>query len=291
MERIVLEKNNQPLVSIVIPCYNHEQFVQDCIQSVIDQTYENIELIIIDDGSKDNSVLKIQEMVEKCQNRFKRFEFRYRPNKGLSATLNEAIDWCCGKYFSAIASDDMLLEEKTKTQLDYMEDHSSSVAVFGGVHIINNENKVIRTIIDEQKKYTFNEILMHQHNLPAPTAFIQRESLIRVGKYDPEIRIEDWYMWLKISKIGEIVYLPKAFSYYRDHLDNTTKKSNIMSVERFKVISNFSNDKNYSLAKQQVGWINCLEENYTGRWEKFFSKCFYLIRNPAFFLYKLTGKL
>lgn len=286
-----MEKNNQPLVSIVIPCYNHEQFVQDCIQSVIDQTYENIELIIIDDGSKDNSVLKIQEMVEKCQNRFKRFEFRYRPNKGLSATLNEAIDWCCGKYFSAIASDDMLLEEKTKTQLDYMENNSNSVAVFGGVHIIDSENKVIRTIIDEQKKYTFNEILMHQHNLPAPTAFIKKESLIKVGKYDPEIRIEDWYMWLKISKIGEIVYLPKAFSYYRDHQDNTTKKNNIMNVERFKVISNFSNDKNYSLARQQVGWINCLEKNYTSRCEKFVSKCFYLISNPVFLLYKLIGKL
>ena len=55
--------NDQPLVSVVIPCYNHEQFVQDCIQSVIDQTYQNIELIIIDDGSKDNSVEKIKELM------------------------------------------------------------------------------------------------------------------------------------------------------------------------------------------------------------------------------------
>lgn len=209
-----------------MPAYNSENYIGKALISILSQKNINwvfFEIIVVNDGSKDNFVLKIQEMVEKCQKIFKPFEFRYRPNKNLSAT--------------------------------------------------------------------FNEILMHQHNLPAPTAFILKESLIKVGKYDPEIRIEDWYMWLKISKIGEIVYLPKAFSYYRDHLDNTTKKSNIMSVERFKVISNFSNDKNYSLAKQQVGWINCLEENYTGRWEKFFSKCFYLIRNPDFFLYKLTGKL
>ena len=278
-------------MSIVIPCYNHENFVQDCIQSVIDQTYENIELIIIDDGSKDKSVERIQKMVSKCEERFVRFEFRNRPNKGLSTTLNEAIDWCHGKYFSAIASDDMLFKEKTKTQLDYMENHPNSVAVFGGVHIINNENKVIKTLVDAQKKYTFNEILMHQHNLPAPTAFILKDSLIKVGKYDPEIRIEDWYMWLKISKIGEIVYLPKVFSYYRDHQDNITKKNNIMSVERLKVISKFRNHKKYFLARQQVGWINCLEKTYTGQCEKIFSKCFYLIRNPIFFLYKLIGKL
>ena len=70
-----MEKNNQPLVSIVIPCYNHENFVQDCIQSVIDQTYQNIELIIIDDGSKDNSILKILDMVDLCKSRFVNFEF------------------------------------------------------------------------------------------------------------------------------------------------------------------------------------------------------------------------
>ncbi|EPK1752121.1 glycosyltransferase family 2 protein, partial [Acinetobacter baumannii] len=94
-----------PLVSIVIPCYNHVDYVQDCIQSIIDQTYQNIELIIIDDGSKDESVLKINEMLKKCENRFSRFEFRHRPNKGLSATLNEALEWCQGEYFATLASD------------------------------------------------------------------------------------------------------------------------------------------------------------------------------------------
>lgn len=58
-----MKLDSHPLVSIVIPCYNHENFVQECIQSVIDQTYQNIELIIIDDGSKDGSVEKIQEMI------------------------------------------------------------------------------------------------------------------------------------------------------------------------------------------------------------------------------------
>lgn len=81
-----MNQSNQPLVSVVIPCYNHESFVQDSIQSVIDQPYQNIELIIIDDGSKDGSVEKIQEMIPACQERFVRFEFQYRPNKGLSAT-------------------------------------------------------------------------------------------------------------------------------------------------------------------------------------------------------------
>ncbi|WP_083829471.1 glycosyltransferase family A protein [Oceanimonas sp. GK1] len=100
--------NNNPLVSVVIPCYNHAQFVQESIQSVIDQDYENIELIIIDDGSKDNSVEVIQEMIPACEERFKRFEFRHRPNKGLCATLNEGIGLAAGDIIGFCSSDDIL---------------------------------------------------------------------------------------------------------------------------------------------------------------------------------------
>ena len=121
-----MKMHKQPLVSVVIPCYNHENFVQDCIKSVIDQTYENIELIIIDDGSKDGSVQKIQEMSAACQKRFTRFEFRYRPNKGLSETLNEALEWCEGLYLSPIASDDQMLKQKIQLQVNFLEKNKQS---------------------------------------------------------------------------------------------------------------------------------------------------------------------
>ncbi len=67
-----------PLVTVVIPSYNHQNFVQDSIRSIIQQSYQNIELLVIDDGSSDQSIEKIKEMVEQCEERFVRFEFRYR---------------------------------------------------------------------------------------------------------------------------------------------------------------------------------------------------------------------
>ena len=149
--RIILEKNNQPLVSVVIPCYNHEQFVQDCIQSVIDQTYENIELIIIDDGSKDNSIQKIQEKITVCEKRFVNFKFIYRKNKGLCATLNEAILLCSGKYLSLIASDDQMLPEKTSIQVEYMNSDSNIIAHMGGVYWIDEDSKIIKKISAKNK--------------------------------------------------------------------------------------------------------------------------------------------
>ncbi len=83
--------NSSALVTAVIPSYNHAKYIKESIQSMLDQDYENMEMIIIDDGSSDNSIEIIESMIPLCKKRFKRFEFRHRENKGVSATLNEGI--------------------------------------------------------------------------------------------------------------------------------------------------------------------------------------------------------
>ena len=157
------------MVSVVIPCYNHENFVQDSIQSVIDQTYQNIELIIIDDGSKDGSVEKIQEMIPACQERFIRFEFRHRLNKGLSATLNEALEWCQGIYYSAIASDDMMLPEKTKLQVEFLKENKNLdsrswiIDIINCIEKMNKNNK--NTMENNQSANTSKKTNMIQFDI------------------------------------------------------------------------------------------------------------------------------
>lgn len=234
-------------MSIVIPCYNHENFVQDCIQSVIDQTYENIELIIIDDGSKDNSILKIQEMVEKCLNRFKRFEFRYRPNKGLSATLNEALQWCKGTYFSVIASDDILINYKISRQVYYLESNLEFAGVFGAFQVIDNNGVVINCIKRKNAVYSFEDIFLHKHELPAPTQLIRTHLIKEVGGYAENILIEDWLMWLKISHRNfKFSYLDTIFVKYRRHENNTSKSIEKMIDSRIIIINLFKDNLLYS---------------------------------------------
>src|SRR5690554_4831249 len=152
----------QPLVSIVIPCYNHAQFVQESIQSVIEQDYENIELIIIDDGSKDNSVEVIQEMIPACEERFVRFEFRYRPNKGLCATLNESLEWCEGEYLSCIASDDIMRPDKTSYQVSYLNANKNTIGVFGGVDILDDATGRVSSSLKKFRKNNFNDIFTYK---------------------------------------------------------------------------------------------------------------------------------
>lgn len=247
--------SDQPLVSVVIPCYNHEQFVKDSIQSVIDQTYENIELIIIDDGSSDRSVEKIQEMVDSCKERFTHFEFRHRPNKGLSATLNEAIDWCQGEYYSAIASDDIILSKKTEIQVNFLNKNQDISAVFGFAKILKNDNKlVIEDIAKKNTEYYFNDIFLHNYYLPAVTQMIRKESLMKVGLYNPEYKIEDLYMWLKLTYSGSSVYLLGEYlAVYRIHGDNTIYNYELMHIERMKIINNYTG---HSLYKEAISKIN-----------------------------------
>ena len=260
----------QPLVSVVIPCYNHENFVQDSIQSVIDQTYQNIELIIIDDGSKDGSVEKIQEMIPACQERFVRFEFQYRPNKGLSATLNEALEWCEGEFFSALASDDMMLNKKIKIQIEFLKNNDSTniVGVFGGYNLIDSNGKVIKTVLKKERKYIFDEIFLHNFDLPAPTALLKLEYARAVGGYTENLKIEDWYMWLKLTEKGNtLVYLNEILIYYRSHGSNTSKNLKIMNQEREKVIDYFTYHHLYNDANLKVQWLKTTDYNYINKFK------------------------
>ena len=254
---------SQPLVSVVIACYNHEQFVQDSIQSVIDQTYENIELIIIDDGSEDGSVIKIQEMIKLCDARFVRFEFRSRANIGLSATLNEALEWCEGKYFSPFASDDIMLKDKTRTQVEFLEENINFVGVFSNAQEINKRNEYLNNISVKSRVFTFENILLHKENLLAPTQMLRVEILIKSGGYNDEIILEDWYMWLNISRYGDIYSLDKTLCLYRRHENNISNDFEVIHKGRLQVLSYFK-EKNinpciYEKALKRIRWINACD--------------------------------
>lgn len=244
----------QPLVSIVIPCYNHENFIQDCILSIIGQSYQNIELIIIDDGSKDNSVEKIQNLVQECLERFVRFEFRARPNKGLSATLKEALEWSNGIFFSPIASDDQMLTEKISYQVNYLSRNSEIVACFGNVNLIDNDNRIIKTENFPSRYYDFETIFLNKHHINASTQMIRVEVLRTIGGYKSGITIDDLYMWLKLSEVGRIFVDKKVLSNYRLHEDNSIKKGKFIYEGCLDVVNLYKDHCLYLKAIKKIFW-------------------------------------
>lgn len=236
-----------PLVSVVVPCYNHEKYVQDCIRSIIDQAYDNIELIIIDDGSTDGSVKKIEQMIDVCKQRFVRFEFRHRANKGLCATLNEALAWCQGVYYSVIASDDMMLPEKTALQVDFLESHTDVSVLCTNMYFFNDD-KILKTTNIKAKVYEFNEIFLNNKIL-APTHMCRMDVIRFVGGYDENVMIEDWYMWLKILDHGfKISSITNVLVKYRWHGSNTSSNQKKMLIGKKQILDLYHHKKIYKVA-------------------------------------------
>lgn len=244
----------------MIPCYNHEQFVQDSIQSVIDQTYLNIELIIIDDGSKDSSVDKIQQMIPACEQRFTRFEFRSRPNKGLSATLNEALTWCKGAYYCAIASDDMMISYRIQKQVNYLEleENKGFYACSGSQVRINDSNEVLekkyqKMILKKREIKNKKNIFNRPNNIFSPTTIFRTKDILNLGGYNEEIYIEDLYIFYMAALNGLThLQVTDVFTYYRIHNTNNHSRYLWMHENKLKILAEFKGKPEYRKLEKLV---------------------------------------
>lgn len=248
-----------PLVSIIVPCYNHEKYVQETIDSILNQTYENIELIVIDDGSKDNSVNIIQELADKYK-----FTFIYRKNKGLSATLNEGIKLSKGKYLCACASDDKLFTDKIMKQVFFMEDNPDYGMCYGKIISFDSYGYKKKQIIPNAKTgWIFNDLLM-QNFIPAVTQFIKKEVFDTTGHFDENLLIEDWDMWLRIAEKYKIGYIDEYLACYREHELNISKQTFKMYQAQKYIIEKWSKNEEYDqiIKYWEAEWFNLLAKKY-----------------------------
>ncbi len=246
-----MNQENMPLVTAVIPVYNHEKYVAECIRSILNQTYRNIELIVLNDGSKDRSHEMILPLVEECKRRFIRFEYINRENIGLSATLNQALAWARGEYFSALASDDVALPEKIEVLVDALEAKGPTyAAAFGNAWIIDDAGQRIRldyherisenadggTHADIMGHYTRGRKINYKgeefgtystliagNYLPAMSNMVRTNAIREAGGWTPGNMVEDVEMWLKLSKTFKFLYVDQPVALYRWHQSNSMK--------------------------------------------------------------------
>ena len=218
--------NEQPLVSVICACYNHAPYIEACLNSVLEQTYPAIELIVIDDGSNDGSIEKITNLQQQHG-----FYFEAQANQGLAATLNKAIALSKGKYIAQIGSDDIFTTDKIETQVRFMESRPD-IAVCGGNMLIIDEHGVVQ---DKQKSFGYRELdfddlfAQRKAGIPASSSMIRRDVLEKEGAYEPDIRLEDMYLWFKLLSRGHVMAgLPETVLYYRKHGSNTYRNYRFM---------------------------------------------------------------
>ena len=253
-----MQQLKQPLVSVIIPCYNHEQFIQDCIKSIINQTYKNIELIIIDDGSKDSSVTKIQEMITLCEKRFTRFELRSRTNKGLSKTLNEAIKWSKGEYWTPCASDDFFHKNKVSAQVEFFLENRNCKFCITKSYVVSDVNEILSKQTEcynlgLDKKITFDDILTFKVHLPVSGMYNTHFIRNNIGYFDADLAAEDYDLNLKLFSQADVGIVPKKLYYYRSPAALGTNRVRMpmrvdVSESHLKTIKKYKNHPEYKNA-------------------------------------------
>lgn len=226
---------NTPLVSICVITYNSAKYVIETLDSAKSQTYKNIELIISDDCSTDNTVEICKQWIECNGSIFKRVELLESAiNTGVSANLNRAYSACKGEWVKGIAGDDILLENCIADNVDYVKRNPEAEVVLSKM-IHYYESFQLNNIIDRKKiddsiiSFLHKDIseqlyvIVRKNFLPAPTLFVKNGVLSRNGLYNEEFFYEDWPTWITlIENQVKIYYLDKSTVGYRHHKHSLT---------------------------------------------------------------------
>jgi glycosyltransferase involved in cell wall biosynthesis len=223
--------NHNPLISVVIASYQHENFIVEAINSVLDQSFQDFEIIITDDGSSDDSVKNIKTLSD---SRITLFEFK--ENKGACAALNNSIINARGKYIAVMNSDDVWLKEKLEKQVDFLAKNEHISAVFSSAEFydeklneITTENKPFFVDIFNQKNRTseewLNKFFYEGNCLCHPSLLIKKSCYDELGLYNNRLRqLPDFDMWIRFCKKYSLHVMPDKLVKFR-LLDNNQNAS------------------------------------------------------------------
>jgi len=223
-------------VSVIIPAYNQGHYLEGCVQSVLNQSYQDFEVIIVDDGSTDRT----KEIGTSFSD--SRVHYIYQSNKGLSGARNTGIKKARGKYITYLDSDDQFLPKKLEVLVDKLENEPDLGLVAGEAIIIDEQGKKLGEVFDAPPPEDPLQFIMG-NPLHVGSILIRAEWQSKVGYFDESLRsYEDWDMWLRLAKAGcQFGWVAQPVSLYRFHRDQMTRNGAQMTTATFKVL-----EKTYS---------------------------------------------
>ena len=208
----------KPLVSVILPSYNHADYVGRAVQSVLDQTFRDLELIVVDDGSTDRTAGVVASIRDPCLTLI-----RLSENRAVHAR-NLALNHACGKYIAFQNSDDIWMPGKLAAQLDVIEGGDQYVAGFTSAEIIDERGLPTRGAwangIFTTANRTAANWLRHFFDvgncLPLPSAIVRRSDLIQAGAFRASlVQLGDFDLWIRLAALGEFFVLPEQLTEIR----------------------------------------------------------------------------
>lgn len=212
-----------PTVSVILPVFNAERYLKYAVDSILDQTYKNFELIIVNDGSTDGS----RALIEAYAKSDDRIVAIHQENIGLVATLNKAVKLAKGTYVARMDADDISLPRRLELQVALMDKNKKAVLCASCFDVINEHNEFVRL----STAPAFNEDLKRSMHLYNPIAhgsvMFRTEAFIKAGGYSSEVGpVEDYDLWIRLASIGDFIYSPHSLFRWRMNPEGITHTNN-----------------------------------------------------------------
>jgi alpha-1,3-rhamnosyltransferase len=219
-------------VSVVVPSYNHAPFVEAALRSILKQTLWPAKLLVIDDGSRDNSPAVIERVLNDCPFPC---ELVARENRGLPATLNEGFARTGGDYFAYLGSDDLWLPDFLNARVALVAARPAAVLAYGHAYFIDEQNAIIDSTADWATYVDgdVREMLLQTTAPMSPTVLYRREALEQ-QRWNEKSKLEDYDLYLRLSEIGEFAFDPQTLSAWRWHGTNVSWDQTMMLDEQLR---------------------------------------------------------
>jgi len=241
------------LVSVIIPAYNQGDYLADAVASVIGQTYGDLEIIVVDDGSTDDTA-EIARSIDDG-----RLRYIYQKNRGLSGARNSGIRNSRGEYLTFLDSDDLFLPAKLKLLVGALEGRPDAGIAAGQAVPIDERGERIGRVFDTPLPDDPVDLLL-ANPLHVGSVMLRRSWQEKVGYFDESLRsYEDWDMWLRLAVAGcPSIWVSEPVSLYRFHQAQMTRIGNQMTAATFAVL-----DKFFSRTDLTRRWTACKDPAYS----------------------------
>lgn len=222
-----------PLISVIIPTFNKAQFIEEAVESVLGQSYRNLEIIVVDDGSTDNT----RDVLRKYQNNI---AYISQNNNGPSSARNYGIRTARADHIAFLDSDDVWFPEKLEAQMEVMSRNQTIGLVGCGAYTIDSEGRIEKEYISEEyhtRQEFLKDLQTRKISFNPSIVLVKRTCMDRVGGFKEELHYgEDWDLWLRIVKQCEVEFIRKAlvklrkYDGYRSYHQVELMKSNIHRI-------------------------------------------------------------
>jgi glycosyltransferase involved in cell wall biosynthesis len=202
-----------PRVSIIMPIYNAQEFLKEAIDSILNQTFGDFELLLINDGSTDQS----KDVIEQYGND-PRIRIFHKKNEGITKTLNFGLANSLGRYIARMDADDISMPERLELQVNFLDKHRDVGLLGTRFKAITEDKKFLENLDVELTNDELQVAILKSCRFGHPTVMMRRSALEAVGSYDEALwanTVEDYDLWLRIAEKFEIANLPQYLLYYR----------------------------------------------------------------------------